>query len=173
MKNNEIETTALQAYTTEIMRYIPELDECRKAVDNYFADQSEENRIAVRKNAEKIHDLWRKVDDFTKALADLKARMEFSIVDVIENSPELQKEFKIQAGAKSIKCDVVKEQSMRQLMERYLKKGFDPCFIFSKCSAITAKTAADCFGLSVDVMLEENGDLFAEHQNKPSVKMLY
>lgn len=170
---NETTTTALQSYTTEIMKFIPELDECRNAVDAYFCEQSEENAIAVRKNAVQIHDLWRKVDDFVKALADLKSRMEFSIVDVIEKSPELQKEFKIQAGAKSIKCDVIKEQSMRTLMQRYIEKGFDPAFLFSKCSAITAKTAAECFGVSTDVMLEENGDLFAEHQNKPSVKMLY
>lgn len=134
-----------------------------------------DNQTAVNSfafQARIVRDLMYHVVNISAALADLKSKLEFCVAHTIEHpSGNVKENFKIQPGAKSIKCDA-QADSMRQLMERFKGAGFDPCALFEKCSAITAKKAAEAFGLSEQALLESAGDLFATHQNKPTVKML-
>lgn len=159
---------ALTAYAVEIL---PSFIGTMTAVKDYFNNPCAETLLAVRNNAPNIRSLYRVIDDYSKALADLKSKVDFCVVSTFQDSPEIREEFKIQAGAKSIKCDA-QADSMRQLMERFKGAGFDPCALFEKCSAITAKKAAEAFGLSEQALLESAGDLFATHENKPTVKMI-
>lgn len=168
-----INARALSGHIRDLVTPSETLTKATKAVTAFFVDpEAKENVVAVRQNAANIHELFRTIADYSAALDELKKRAEFAIVSIIDESPELQACFKIQAGAKSIKCDYDKN-SMRNLMDKFKELGYDPCALFEKCSAITAKKAADAFGLSEQVFLETYGDLFQTHQNKPSVKMTY
>lgn len=159
---------ALTEYAKQI---VPQFANTLAVVNNFVNDPSEENVTAIRKMAPAIRSLYRLVDDYSKALADVKAKIDVCVVETIEKSPEIAQEFKVQAGAKSIKCDA-QPDSMSVLMFRAMEKGIHPSALFAQCSAITAKKAAEAFGLSQQALLEEYGDLFETHQNKPSVKML-
>lgn len=160
---------ALTEYTKQI---VPEFKNTLSIINKFVADPEESaNIVNVRKQAGAIRSLYRLVDDYTKALADLKAKIDYCVVETIEKSPEIAKEFKVQAGAKSIKCDAT-PASMMFLMDKFVEQGYNPSALFAQCSAITAKKAAEAFGLSEVALLESYGDLFATHQNKPSVKML-
>lgn len=169
------ETRDLDIVTDEIMtakHNNVKLAEARKAVDAYYANPSDENQDLVSENTKAIHDLLKMVKDYSDALAELKTRIEFCVVNLFDYAPALAEHFKIQGGAKTIKCDAT-PTSMALLMEAFEKKGYAPEGLFSMCTPITAKKAAEAFGLSEQALLEELGDLFATHYNKPSVKMLY
>lgn len=161
---------AMTHYMNEIVQgSVPQLSATKKVIDSYFANPNEENEKAVRGCSENIKELWRVVSEYTSALSDFKARMEFAIVDIFNRSPELQKEFKIQEGAKSTKC---KPEEMATLIRRCIDSGIVPEAFASACSPLTAKKAADLFGLSQQAFLEAHGDLMETKQNKPSVKGL-
>ena len=171
----ENETANLSEVTDEIMtakNNNAKLAEARQAVDAYFSDPSDENQDLVANNTSAIHDLYRMVKEYTDALADLKTRIEFCVLNLYDFVPALEEHFKMQGGAKTVKCDKDPD-SMRKLMDAYIAKGYDPSGLFAMCAAITAKKAAEAFGLSEQAFLEEHGDLFATHHNKPSVNMLY
>lgn len=159
---------ALTAYAHEML---PQFGNVMKAINDYVFNPNEDTAKALRMNAPAIRSLYRLVDDYSKALADLKEKMNVCVLENIESAPEIAHEFKVQNGTKSIKCDSA-PNSMQLLMSRYLEAGYDPVGLFAKCSAITAKKAAEAFGLSEQALLEAHGDLFETHYNKPSVKML-
>lgn len=159
---------ALTAYAREML---PQFGNVMKAINDYVFNPNEETAKALRMNAPAIRSLYRLIDDYSKALAYLKENVNFCVIENIDTAPELAQEFKVQNGAKIIKCDSV-PNSMQLLMTRYIDAGFDPVGLFAQCSAITAKKAAEAFGLSEQALLEAHGDLFETHQNKPSVKMI-
>lgn len=160
---------ALTEYTKQI---VPEFSNTLSVINAFVTDpEADKSLVDVRKQAGAIRILYRLVDDYTKALADLKAKIDYCVVGTIDKSPEIAQEFKVQAGAKSIKCDAT-PASMMFLMDKFVEQGYNPSALFAQCSAITAKKAAEAFGLSEVALLEAYGDLFATHQNKPSVKML-
>lgn len=159
---------ALTAYAREML---PQFGNVMKAINDYVFNPNEETAKALRMNAPAIRSLYRLIDDYSKALAYLKEKVNICVIENIETAPELAQEFKVQNGEKSIKCDSG-PNSMQLLMTRYIDAGFDPVGLFAQCSAITAKKAAEAFGLSEQALLEAHGDLFETHQNKPSVKMI-
>lgn len=148
------------------------LVEARQAVDAYFSNPSDDNQDLVANNTRAIHDLLYMCKEYEAAIADLKARIEYCVVNLFDYVPALEEHFKVQGGAKSCKCDN-RPDSMFQLMEAWCKEGYDPSGLFGICSAITSKKAAEAFGLSEEAFLEKYGHLFKTHVNKPSVKMVY
>lgn len=173
--NTNENTRDLQEVTDEIMvakHNNAKLAEARKAVDAYFINPSDDNQDLVANNTRAIHDLYYMVKEYTDALNDLKARIEFCVTNLFDYVPALEEHFKVQGGAKTVKCDKT-PTSMEMLMDEWCKKGYDPSGLFGKCTAITAKKAAEAFGLSEQAFLEEYGHLFETHVNKPSVKMVY
>lgn len=168
------EKKAIDEKANETVAYqlVGKQTEQHKALDAIVAFWNEPDSVKaaamVRQNARNIHDFMRNMELVTKAFADLKARADYAICALFEKSPELQQEFKIQQGARSTKCT-----DMRQLMDRYTAKGYDPAGLIAQCSAMTAKKAAEAFGLSEAALLEEAGDIFTTTENKPTVKMAY
>ena len=169
----ETETLDLTEVTTEILsakNNTAKLVEARQAIDAYFADPSDENQDLVVQSTKAVHDLYRMAKDYSDALADLKARIEFCVMNLFDYAPAFEEHFKIQGGAKTTKC---KPNSMPLLMEKFIEKGYAPEGLFSMCTPLTAKKAAEAFGLSEQALLEELGDMFETKVNKPTLKMLY
>ena len=167
------ENPELEIVTDEIMAAKHNnamLAEARQAVAAYFANPSDENQDAVVTRTNAVSDLFRMVKDYTNALANLQKQIEFAVVSLYDYAPELAERFKLQ-GSKSVKCDASKD-SMRRLMDAFVAEGGDPSGLFGVCSVITAKKAAEAFGLSEGALLEKHGDLFETHYSKPQVKLV-
>ena len=174
-KNTPTEERDLEIVTDEIMtakHNNAKLAEARQAVDAYFTNPSDDNQDLVANNTRAIHDLLYMVKEYSDALADLKARIEFCVVNLFDYVPALEEHFKVQGGAKTCKCDATPD-AMNRLMDEWCKEGYDPSGLFGKCTAITAKKAAEAFGLSEQAFLEKYGHMFKTHVNKPTVKMVY
>lgn len=122
----------------------------------------EEAQNAVRRSADAIHALHRRLEEYSAAREALKAVIEDTLCIV-----DLPDHFKWQKGAVTRKVS-----DMAEFAKIAEGNGLTLADLLPYCS-ITAKNAAKAIGQSDEAFAEHFGSVIEEKQNKPTLKRVF